>query len=170
MAGSQVAGVLGSFEHVDAAADAIRELKRNGHADLTVYTAAPNHEIEEAIGDPISPVRLVTLVGGVLGCSAGFALALWMSRDWPLVVGGKPVATITPYVVIGFELTILTASLLTVLAIIVFSAMKSLKGRPYHPAFSDDRIGVFIPCGAESAAGVEAMLQRHGAVEVSRDA
>ncbi|HRP07816.1 MAG TPA: DUF3341 domain-containing protein, partial [Gemmatimonadales bacterium] len=93
-----------------------------------------------------------------------------MSRDWPLVVGGKPVATITPYVVIGFELTILTASLLTVLAIIVFSAMKSLKGRAYSPAFSDDRIGIFIPCGADSASGVEDTLRRHGAVEVSRDA
>ncbi|HRP07817.1 MAG TPA: DUF3341 domain-containing protein, partial [Gemmatimonadales bacterium] len=86
MAGSQVPGVLGSFEHVDGAADAIRELKRSGHADLTVYTAAPNHEIEEAIGDPISPVRLVTLVGGVLGCSAGFALALTAVAGAALIV------------------------------------------------------------------------------------
>jgi hypothetical protein len=170
MAAHTVPGVLGSFVHVDGAADAIRELKGGGFADLTVYTAAPVHEIEEAIGDPISGVRLFTLVGGVLGCSAGFALALWMSRDWPLLVGGKPIATVTPYVVIGFELTILTASLLSVIGIIVLSARKSLKGRPYAPAFSDDQIGIFVPCGADRAAGVEDTLRRHGAVEVSRDA
>jgi hypothetical protein len=169
MATRPVPGVLGSFVHVDGASDAIRELKHDGFADLTVYSAAPNHELEEAIGDPISGARLFTLVGGVLGCSAGFALALWMSRDWPLLVGGKPIATITPYVVIGFELTILTASLLSVIAIIVLSARKSLKGRPYHPSYSDDQIGIFVPCAADRAAAVEDALRRHGAVEVSRE-
>lgn len=169
MATRPVPGVLGSFAHVDGAADAIRELKGSGFADLTVYTAAPVHEIEEAIGDPISGVRLFTLTGGLLGCSAGFALALWMSRDWPLLVGGKPIATITPYVVIGFELTILTASLLSVIAIIVLSARKSLKGRPYHPSYSDDKIGIFVPCAADRAAGVADVLERHGALEVSRE-
>jgi hypothetical protein len=165
-----VPGVLGAFVHVDGAADAIRDLKGSGFRDLTVYSAAPNHEIEEAIGDPISGVRLFTLIGGVLGCSAGFALAIWMSRDWPLLVGGKPIASIPPYVVIGFELTILTASLLSVIGIIVLSARKSLAGRPYSPTFSDDQIGIFVPCGADRAAGVEDTLRRHGAVEVSRDA
>lgn len=170
MADAPVPGVLGSFEHVDGASDAIRELKSSGFADLTAYTAMHNHEIEAAMGDPVSPVRLWTLTGGVIGCSAGFALALWMSRDWPLLVGGKPIATITPYVVIGFELTILTASLVSVLGIIILSARKSLKGRPYHPHFSDDRIGVFVPCPPERFASVEATLREHGAVEVSREA
>ena len=164
-----VPGVLGQFVHIDGACDAIRELKQGGHADLTVYSAAPNHELEEAIGDPISPVRWFTLTGGLLGCASGFALALWMSRDWPLLVGGKSIATIPPYVVIGFELTILTASLLSVLAVILLSARKSLKGRPYHPKFSDDRIGIFIPCGADRADQVQALLERHGSVEVSRE-
>lgn len=169
MATRPVPGVLASFVHVDGAADAIRELKSGGFSDLTVYSAAPNHELEEAIGDPISGARLFTLVGGVLGCSAGFALALWMSRDWPLLVGGKPIATITPYVVIGFELTILTASLLSVIAIILLSARKSLAGRPYHPSYSDDQIGIFVPCAADKFAGVEDAFLRHGAVEVSRE-
>ena len=166
----QVPGVLGHFVHVDAACDAIRDLKQQGHRDLTVYTSAPNHEIEAAIGDPVSPVRLWTLIGGLTGCAAGFAMTIWMSRDWPLLVGGKPIAAIPPYVVIGFELTILVGSLATVIGIIVLSAMKSLKGRPYHPTFSDDRIGVFVPCGFDHAPKVERLMQEHGSVEVSRDA
>jgi hypothetical protein len=169
MAAATVPGVLGQFIHVDAACDAIRELKGGGFADLTVYSAAPNHELEEAIGDPVSPVRWFTLLGGLTGCAAGFALALWMSRDWPVLVGGKAIATIPPYVVIGFELTILTASLMSVMAVILLSARKSLKGRPYHPSFSDDRIGIFVPCGAERAAEVQSLLERHGSVEVSRE-
>ena len=42
-------GVLASFVHVDAAADAIRALRARGMRDLVVYSAAPNHEIEEAL-------------------------------------------------------------------------------------------------------------------------
>jgi hypothetical protein len=165
-----VPGVLGSFEHIDAACDAIRELKSSGHADLTVYSAAPNHELEDAIGDPISKVRLFTLIGGVTGTTAGFSLAIWMARDWPLLVGGKPIAAIPAFVVIGFELTILIGALSTIAAIFILSAMKSLKGRPYHPRFSDDRIGIFVPCGPSQAPDVQLLFERHGSVEVSRDA
>ncbi len=167
---AKVPGVLGSFEHIDAACDAIRELKAGGHADLTVYSAAPNHELEEAIGDPISTVRLFTLIGGFTGVTAGFSLAIWMARDWPLLVGGKPIAAIPAFVVIGFELMILMGALSTIAGIFILSAMKSLKGRPYHPRYSDDRIGIFVPCGADQAAGLAQLFERHGSVEVSRDA
>lgn len=167
---TSIPGVLAAFDHVDGACAAIRELKSTGFADLTVYTAAPNHEIEAAIGDPVSPVRMWTLVGGLTGCAAGFGVAIWMSRDWPLLVGGKPIAAIPPYVVIGFELTILIGSLVTVAGIIILSMMKSLKGRPYSPRFSDDRIGIFVPCRADQAPGVEMLMTQHGSVEVSRDA
>lgn len=170
MATVAVTGVLASFDHVDGACDAIRELKGGGHKDLTVYTAAPNHEIEAAIGDPVSKVRWFTLVGAVLGCFSGFGTAIWMSRDWPLLVGGKPIAAIPAFVVIGFELTILFGSLFAVAGIVILSLVKSLKGRPYHPRFSDDRIGVFVPCGSDQALDVEGLFGRHGAVEVTRDA
>ncbi len=163
-------GVLGAFDHIDGACDAIRELKASGHKDLTVYSAAPNHELEAAIGDPVSPVRLFTLIGGLTGCAAGFGVTIWMSRDWPLLVGGKPIAAIPAYVAIGFELTILCGSLLTVIGMILLPMMKSTRGRAYSPRFSDDRIGVFVPCGADQAASVEKVLTHHGSVEVFRDA
>jgi hypothetical protein len=165
-----VAGVLAQFEHIDAACDAIRELKAGGHKDLTVYSAAPNHELEAAIGDPVSPVRLFTLIGGLTGCAAGFGMTIWMSRDWPLLVGGKPIAPIPPYVVLGFELTILIGALSTVVGVIILSMMKAPRGRPYHPRFSDDRIGVFVPCGGDKAPAVETLFRQHGSVEVTRDA
>ena len=83
-------GVLGAFVHIDAATDAIRALRARGHRDLTVYSAAPNHEIEEALEHKVSPVRLFTLIGGLTGCAAGFGMQIWMARDWPVLVGGKP--------------------------------------------------------------------------------
>ncbi len=110
-------GVIASFLHVDSAVDAIRALRAKGYRDLVVYSAAPNHEIEEALEHRVSPVRLITLIGGLTGCTAGFAMTIWMSYDWPILVGGKTIASIPPYVVIGFELTILMGALSTVAAV-----------------------------------------------------
>src|SRR5256884_1129676 len=55
------------------------------------------------------------IFGGIAGCAIGAWLTLWMSADWPIVVGGKPVGSIPPYVVIMFEMTILFGALSTIL-------------------------------------------------------
>ncbi len=162
-----LSGVLASFRYEDAAVDAIKGLKDQGFRDLTVYTAAPNHHIEAALDQPVSWVRAFTLVGGLTGCAAGFGMTIWMSRDWPLLVGGKPIAAIPPYVVLAFELTILYGAMFTVLGIIVLSALKSLRGRPFKPEFSDDTIGLFVPCTPEQRAKVGAFLHEVGSSEVT---
>jgi len=167
MARKNVPGVLASFLHVDAAVDAITGLKSRGFRDLTVYTAAPSHEIEDVLDQPVSWVRLFTLIGGLTGITAGFAMTIWMSNDWPLLVGGKPIGTPVPYVAIAFELTVLYASLCTVAGMIILSLLKSLKGRPYHPSFSDDRIGIFVPCAPDQAPAVRELLARAGSEEVT---
>jgi molybdopterin-containing oxidoreductase family membrane subunit len=162
----RIPGVLASFVHVDAATDAIRALRARGMRDLVVYSAAPNHEIEEALEHRVSPVRLITLIGGLTGCAAGFGMTLWMSHDWPALVGGKPIGSIPPYVVIAFELTILLGALSTVVAVAVFSILMGRRGVPYDPGFSDDKIGVFVPATRDLAGQVEQLLRNAGAVEV----
>jgi len=167
MARKPVPGVLASFTQVDAATEAITGLKARGFRDLTVYTAAPNHEIEDALKEPVSWVRLFTLIGGLTGVTSGFAMTIWMSRDWPLLVGGKPIAAIPPYVVLAFELTILYGALSTCAGMLILSLAKSLKGRPYHPRFSDDRIGIFVPCAPEQSGAVSSLLTQAGSEEVT---
>jgi hypothetical protein len=162
-------GVVASFLHVDAAVDAIRALRAKGYRNLVVYTPAPNHEIEEALEHRVSPVRLVTLIGGLAGCTAGFAMTIWMSYDWPLIVGGKPIAAIPPYVVIGFELTILMGALSTVAAVALFSVLMGKRGAPYDPRFSDDTIGIFVPTTPDQLGPIEQLLRSAGATEVRHE-
>ena len=160
-------GLLASFIHVDAAADAIRALRARGIRDLVVYSAAPNHEIEEALDHGVSPVRLFTLIGGLTGCAAGFGMTLWMSHDWPVVVGGKPIGSIPPYVVIAFELTILLGGLCTLLGLLVTARLPALRASTtYDPRFSVDRFGVQVTCGRDEVRRVQEVLQQAGAEEV----
>jgi hypothetical protein len=166
----RVPGILASFVHIDAAVDAIRGLRAMGLRNLVVYSPAPNHELEEALNHRVSPVRLFTLIGGLTGCAAGFAMTIWMSYDWPVLVGGKPIASIPPYVVIGFELTILLGALSTVTAVGLLSVLMGKRGIAYDPRFSDDQIGIFVPASSEQVGPVENLLRTAGAVEVRHEA
>jgi len=158
-------GVLASYAYVDAAADAIRQLKAKGLHDFTVYTPVPNVEIAQAIGHRVSPVRRWTLTGGLIGCASGFAMTLWMSYDWPLIVGGKPIGSLIPYVVPSFELTILFGASATILGLLVHS-IRGRRSGAYDGKFTDDRIGIFVPCPVERRPDVESLLRTAGAEEV----
>jgi hypothetical protein len=158
-------GVLAAYQHVDAAADAIRELKKDGYDDFIVYTPAPNFEIFAAVQHKVSAVRLWTLFGGLLGCVTGFAMTLWMSYDYPVVVGGKPLGSVVPYVIIAFELTILFGALSTV-AGLAFNAWRTHRAAAYDGRFADDLIGIFVPCPVEHRLAVREILEIAGAMEV----
>jgi hypothetical protein len=163
-------GVLAVFAHLDTTLDAIKKLRAAGHTDFTVYSPIPRHEIEDALGQPVSPVRAFTLVGGIAGCAIGAWITLWMSADWPLVTGGKPIGSIPPYVVIMFEMTILFGALSTILGIVLNAVFGARRTGTilYDPRFTNDRFGIFVPAGSDKAAKAESLLRDAGAEEVRR--
>jgi molybdopterin-containing oxidoreductase family membrane subunit len=161
--------VVGVFAHVDTTVKALEELRAKGYHELEVYTPAPVHEIEEVMerGRPVSRVRLFTLIGGLTGTASGFILTIWSAMQWGLVTGGKPVASIPPFVVIAFELTILFGGLSTVLGMILLGRLPRLWATPaYDPRFSNDRFGVAVRCAAGRGDSVSQILRAAGAEEV----
>jgi len=163
-------GVLGVFPYLDSTLEAIKKLRAAGHTDFTVYSPIPRHEIEDALGQSVSPVRMFTLIGGIAGCAIGAWLTLWMSYDWPIVVGGKPVGSVPPYIIIMFEMTILFGALTTILGIVfnaVFAARR-VGTILYDERFTNDRFGIFVPGGSDKIARIESLLRESGAEEVRR--
>jgi hypothetical protein len=161
--------VLGVFAHVDTTVRALEDLKAKGYHDLTVYTPVPIHEIEDVLerDRPVSRVRLFTLIGGLSGTASGFFLTIWSSLQWGLITGGKPVASIPPYVVIAFELTILFGGVATLLGLIVLARLPRLRPSPtFDPRFTNDRFGVAVHCAPERGASVRQILTAAGAEQV----
>lgn len=164
-------GILGVFNEVDATVAAIEELKRARPGDLTVYMPAPDHAIEHAMEAGPSPVRRFTLIGGILGCTFGYWIAIWTSKYWPLVVGGKAFASWIPYTIIGFELMVLIGGLSTVVGLFFQARLPKLATTVgYDPRFSGACYGVWVACPPERSREVEAALRRNGAVEVRGEA
>jgi len=161
--------ILGVFAHVDTIVRALENLRAKGYHDLTVYTPVPVHEIEDVLerDRPVSRVRLFTLIGGLTGTTSGFLLTIWTAMEWGLVTGGKPVASIPPYVVIAFELTILFGGLATVIGMAILGRLPRVRPSPtYDPRFTNDRFGVAVHCPPDRAASVREILRGAGAEEV----
>ena len=146
-----MSGIIAAFAEIDSAVDAIEELRQKGFRDLTVYTPTPRHEFEHALEAPPSRVRIFTLIGGLSGATFGYWIAIWTSRYWPIVVGGKPIASWVPYTVFGFELMVLVGSLATVFALFALARVPRLTMTVgYDPRFSGGHFGVWVEIGRAS--------------------
>ena len=160
-------GIIAAFRELDAAVDAIEDLKKQKFTDITVYTPTPRHEIEEAVDPPTSPVRRFTLIGGLAGVVFGYWIAIWTSEYWPLVVGGKAIASWVPYTIIGFEVMVLVGALATVAGMFINSRVPKITMTVgYDPRFSHGDYGIWVPAPPERVTAAEDTLRRHGAIEV----
>lgn len=160
-------GVVGVFGYLDDAVRAVRELKGRGLTQLTVYSPVPRHELDDVLARPESPVRRFTLFGGLFGVSFGFFYAIATSLDWPLITGGKPIVSLPPYVIIGFETTILIGALATVLGMFLNAKLPRFSRSPgYDPRFSSDKIGIVAFGGPAQLEAAREILDAAGAEEV----
>jgi len=163
-------GLVGVFHELDSAVNAIGELRRNRFGDITVYSPTPRHELEEALEAPPSRVRVFTLFGGLAGASFGYLISIWASKYWPLVVGGKAIATWVPYTIFAFELMVLIGSLATVYALFGLSRIPRLTMTVgYDERFSQGHFGIWVATTPERAKEASDLLGRHGAVEVRHE-
>jgi hypothetical protein len=160
-------GVVGHFRELDSLVAAIEACKNARLGPVTVYTPTPRHEVEHAVQGRPSVVRRFTLIGGLLGATFGFWIAIWVSRYWPLVVGGKPVSSWVPYTIFGFEVMVLVGSLSTVVGMLVNSRIPRLTHvAGYDPRFSSGDFGIWVECEPAKAAEAEDLMRRHGASEI----
>ena len=161
--------LLSIFDLPDDVVSAVTKLKKRGFDDIETYCPAPFPEIDDALDAKPSSVRLYTLIGGLTGVVAGFAMQIWMSLDWPIKIAGKPFASIPPFVIIGFELTILFGGLLTFIGMLVAGRLyPRFKLDPaYSMRFSAEEFGVVVNCSDRDVAEVDALLRAQSAKEVT---
>ncbi len=159
--------VVGVFSRAEQIEGAVRSLSSSGFKRVSVHSPVPLPEIESLLLPRKSPVRMFTLLGGFLGCVTGFWLTIWSSEQWSLITGGKPIASLPPFVIIAFELTILFGTLATLAGVLVFSRLPVRRDRvTYDARFSEDRFGLVVSCEPSQSSRVEQILKSSGSEEV----
>jgi hypothetical protein len=160
-------GVIGAFHEIDSAVHAVEALKKQRLGEITVYTPTPRHEFEHVMSRGPSAVRRFTLIFGLGGVTFGYWIAIWISDYWPLVVGGKAVASWVPYTILGFEVMVLVGALATVYAMFGLAGVPRLTMTVgYDPRFSQGHFGVWVATTPERANEAIELMRRHGAEEV----
>jgi hypothetical protein len=159
--------LLGVFERPDQVVEAVGRLRGRGYLDLETYSPAPFAEVDDAVDEKPSGVRLYTLIGGLLGVVTGYAMTIWMANDWQIVVGWKPFSSIPPYTIIAFELTILFGGLATLLGLIRKGRLPRMaRDRSYRTRFSGEEFGLAVRCGERDVAEIDSLLRATHALEV----
>ena len=162
-----MAGVVGVFHELDSAVHAVEALRKGKYGDITVYSPTPRHEFDHALGHPKSAVRKFTLAFGLAGVTFGYWIAIWISDYWPLVVGGKPIASWVPYTILGFEVMVLIGGLATVYAMLGLARVPRLTLTVgYDPRFSHGHFGVQVAAPPELSREAMDVMRKHGAEEV----
>jgi Alternative complex III, ActD subunit len=163
-----MATLLGVFDRPDHVAAAARQLRGRGYTDLETYSPAPFREVDDAVIEKPSRVRVWTLIGGLTGVVTGYALTLWMANNWQIMVGGKPFSSVTPYTIIAFELTILFGVLCTVFSMFVIGRIPRFSlDKAYSPRFSAEEFGLAVRCKERDVAEIDGLLRANHATEVS---
>jgi hypothetical protein len=129
-------GVMADFDSPEDLLRAIRTLRTAGFTRMEAYTPFPIHGIDDAMGEPRSPLGRIVICGAVAGILAAIALQWWTGAvDYPLVIAGKPLFAIEPSVPIIFELAVLLSAFSAVFGMLALNKLPQY----YHPAFNFSR-------------------------------
>ena len=94
---------------------------------IRVITPFDVPEVDEILPRRRSNVRLFALIGAGIGTATGFAFTILTSLSWPLIIGGKPIVSLPPFIIIAFALTILFGALSTFAGFLLLSRLPSLR-------------------------------------------
>jgi hypothetical protein len=137
---------LGIFRDVESAARAAESLVRAGftEAQITSLTSVPYPDGVLVRSGHRTWFRWAALAGGMLGATAGFALAAGTAWLYPVQTGDKPIIALYPTAIVTFEVTMLCAIIGTIAGMFLEMRLPSFGKRPYDPAIADGCIGICV--------------------------
>src|SRR5918993_5486352 len=132
-------GVMAEYDTGQALVDAARQTMTHGFTRVEAYSPVPIEELNDIIHKRRTILPKLVLAGGLTGMATGFALQYWASViEYPMNVGGRPMASWTSFIVPSYELTILFAALTAAIGMVLLSGLP----QPYHPVFNAARFSL----------------------------
>ena len=160
--------IIGIFDNVDIAADAVDSLKDSGYAEneYDILTDTPYPEGTFGEGEPVHKLFRWPLFGAACGFSVAMILTVGTSLAYPLVVGGKPILSLPAMSIIMYEGSMLGAIIMTVVGIIFESRLPRLFMGAYDERVTDGYIGITVTCEEDRIALAEEKLRDSGAEDI----
>jgi hypothetical protein len=156
--------VMGLFSDEDQAVSTIQELKQSVWKIHKVHTPIPSHKVFDALNLKSSRVGYFTLAGGIIGFFLGLSLAIFTATRWGLIVQGKPIVSLIPFFIVGFEFTILFSVFGNVIGLLTQAKLPEIRWNElYDPRCSGSHFGIVASCEPEKAGALSAFFKEKGA-------
>ncbi len=164
--------LLGLFNNIEAAADAIDRLHKQGIDDEKILVLSGSPYKPEMLGRPHyhGKVGLASLGGALLGVLLAVFLTAGIFLLYPLIQGGQPLIPIPPSLIVFFEVTMLGTMWTAFFSMLILSGMPVFKAQPYDPRITEGYIGVQVTLDNKLGDQVEQAFHDAGTVEVKRQA
>lgn len=156
---------LAEFASAEQLLAAVGQVRRQARAALIeVYSPFPIEGVAESLGARSSRIPLGMLLGAIAGGAGTYALEWYAAViDYPLNVGGRPLASWPAFLPAAIEMTILGAAVVGVLAMLRGNRLPRL----YHPLFavpaferaSGDRFFLLLRADVDDSVDHRALLQ-----------
>ena len=122
----------------------------------------------EVEGAAVSPMRRFVLAGGIGGALGALALTIGTALYWPLMVSGKPIVSMPPFLIIVFEVTVLFAALTGLVGFLAKARLPAFaKNSAYVGRFAEDAFGLVIACAEDRVDEASGVMVAAGAIEVA---
>lgn len=155
--------VIGLFRDAQKTASVIKNMSGYPWQIDRVHSPFPSHKIFDALKLKKSPIGWITLIGGIVGFFSGFGLAIYTALEWKLIIWGKPVVAWIPFVIVGFEFTILFSVFANVLGLLFLGNLPDYQGlKKYDPRCSGEYFGIVATCTDEEQDKVIEFFQNQG--------
>lgn len=139
--------VISLFDDDTKAASAIEGLAGYPWKLERVHSPIPSAKISSALKVKKSKVGYFTLAGGIIGFFSGIGLSIYTATEWNLIMTGKPVVALIPFLIVGFEFTILFAVFGNVLGLLFQTDLPEFKSlRVYDERCSGEHFGLLASC------------------------
>jgi len=138
------------FDSPDDIIHAAKKVSDSGFTKYDVNTPYPVHGMDSAMKLSPSKLGYVALVFGLAGAISALLFMAWtITVDYPLVIGGKPFFAYPAYIPVTFEITVLSASIATVVTLLFVIFKFPNNSHPIHDteymrSVSSDKYGVLI--------------------------
>lgn len=143
-------GLTAIFNTPNEIIHAAKVIADSGYKNFDINTPYPLHGMDKAMKLKPSKLGYITLAFGLSGAVFTMLFIFWaMAIDYPQVIGGKPFFAFPAFVPVTFEVTVLLATLSTVIGLFAFmfgfpNNKQPLHDTNYMKKVSADKFGAVI--------------------------
>jgi Alternative complex III, ActD subunit len=127
---------------------------------IEVMSCEPLEEDGFGWDEQHTPMPWFAVLGALVGGTAGYALAAFTQRTYPLPTGGMPIVAMWPTGIVMYELTMLGAIVTTIVTFLIAAGLPNYGKRLYDSEVTNGKIlvGVSDP-DADSRAEIRRLLE-----------